>query len=133
MCHKAFFVDSVQIVQIVYRQCRQCVDSVDTDHHAGGDGDAPAAVGVGHDVPVADAEEGDGYQPHRVQQVGVLLVMVPAWYMVQVHGTWYKVHGTGWRAPRHGTCMVYGTWYMVLGTWLACSIHNTLEVFLVTI
>ena len=55
--------------------CRWCVD---TDHHAGGDGDAPAAVGVGHNVPVADAEEGDGYQPHRVQQVGVLLVVVPA-------------------------------------------------------
>ena len=47
------------------------------DHHAGGDGDAAPAVGVGHDVAVADRQEGDGDQPHRVQQVGVLLVMVP--------------------------------------------------------
>ena len=46
-------------------------------HHAGGHSDPPAAVGVGDDVTVADAEEGDGYQPHGVQEVSVLLVMVP--------------------------------------------------------
>ena len=49
----------------------------DAHHHASGDGDPPAAVGVGHDVPVAHAEEGDGDQPHGVQQVGVLLVVIP--------------------------------------------------------
>ena len=52
--------------------------SHDTYHHAGGDGDPPAAVGVRHDVAVAHAEEGDGDEPHRVEEVGVLLVMVPA-------------------------------------------------------
>ena len=55
---------------------RRSIDD-ESHHHAGGDGDAPAAVCVRHDVPVADAEEGDGYQPHGVQQVGVLLVMIP--------------------------------------------------------
>ena len=49
----------------------------DSYHHAGGDGDAPAAVCVRHDVPVAHAEEGDGDEPHGVQQVGVLLIMIP--------------------------------------------------------
>ena len=52
-------------------------ESFSAHHHAGGDGDPPAAVGVGHDVAVAHAEEGDGDQPHGVQEVGVLLVMIP--------------------------------------------------------
>ena len=46
-------------------------------HHASGHSDPPATVGVGDDVTVADAEEGDGYQPHGVQEVSVLLVMIP--------------------------------------------------------
>ena len=49
-----------------------------TYHHARGHRYTPATVGVRNDVSVADAEEGDGYQPHRVQQVGVFLVVVPA-------------------------------------------------------
>ena len=48
-----------------------------THHHAGGDGNPPAAVGVRHDVAVADTEEGDGDEPHGVEEVGVLLVMIP--------------------------------------------------------
>ena len=48
-----------------------------THHHAGGDGDPSAAVGVRHDVAVADTEEGDGDEPHGVEEVGVLLVMIP--------------------------------------------------------
>ena len=51
-----------------------------THHHAGGDGDPSPAVGVGDDVSVAHAEEGDGYQPHCVEEVGVFLVMVPKIY-----------------------------------------------------
>ena len=47
-------------------------------HHARGHSNPPATVSVRNNVAVADAEEGDGYQPHRVQQVSVLLVMVPA-------------------------------------------------------
>ena len=49
-----------------------------THHHAGGDGDPSPAVGVGDDISVPHTEEGDGYQPHGVEEVGVLLVMVPA-------------------------------------------------------
>ena len=52
-------------------------DDDDSYHHAGGDGDAPAAVCVRHDVAVAHTEEGDGDEPHGVQQVGVLLIMIP--------------------------------------------------------
>ena len=50
---------------------------VETHHNAGGDGNAAAAVRVGHDVAVADAQEGDGDEPHGVEQVGMLLVVVP--------------------------------------------------------
>ncbi len=55
-------------------------------HHAGGDGDASAAVGVGHNVAVSDAEEGDGDQPHRVQQVRVLFVVIPSHKRIFVSG-----------------------------------------------
>ena len=48
-----------------------------TYHHARGHSYAPAAVGVRNNVSVPHAQEGDGYQPHGVQQVGVLLVVVP--------------------------------------------------------
>ncbi len=43
---------------------------------AGEDGDAAAAVRVGHDVTVADGQERDGNEPHGVEEVGVVLVMV---------------------------------------------------------
>ena len=49
----------------------------ETYHHARGHRNPPATVGVRNNVAVSDAEEGDGYQPHGVQQVGVLLVVVP--------------------------------------------------------
>ena len=49
----------------------------ETYHHARGHRNPPATVGVRNDVSVADTEEGDGYQPHGVQQVGVFLVVVP--------------------------------------------------------
>ena len=49
-----------------------------TDHYARGDGDASTAVSVGHNVTVADAQEGYGNQPHGVEQIGMLLVVVPA-------------------------------------------------------
>lgn len=39
--------------------------------------DTSAAVSVGHDIPVADAEKGYGDQPHRVQQIRMILVMEP--------------------------------------------------------
>lgn len=42
----------------------------------GEDGNAPAAVSVWHNITVADREEGDGRQPHGVEQIGVLLVVV---------------------------------------------------------
>ena len=57
-------------------------------HHAGRDGYPTAAIGVWHDVAVADAEEGDGDQPHGVQQVGVLLVVIPATDKDKLSGTW---------------------------------------------
>ena len=48
-----------------------------TYHHACGYSNTPTTVGVRNNVSVPHAEEGDGYQPHGVQQVGVLLVVVP--------------------------------------------------------
>ena len=57
--------------------CKGLDSSLGTHHHPRGDGNAAAAVSVRHDVAVTDAEESDGYEPHGVQQVGVLLVMVP--------------------------------------------------------
>ena len=49
-----------------------------TYHDAGADGDAASAVRVGHDVAVADRQERDRQQPHRVEQVLVLHVVVAA-------------------------------------------------------
>ena len=49
-----------------------------THHHAGGYGDAPTAVRVRHDVAEAHAEKGDGYEPHGVEEIRVLLVVEPA-------------------------------------------------------
>ena len=40
-------------------------------HNARQDGYAPTAVGVGHDVAVTDREEGDGDEPHGVEEVAV--------------------------------------------------------------
>ncbi len=39
---------------------------VETHHHPSRDANTPAAVGIGHDITVANTEEGDGYQPHCV-------------------------------------------------------------------
>ena len=57
--------------------CKGLDSNLPTHHHPRGDGNAAAAVSVRHDVAVTDAEECDGYEPHGVQQVGVLLVVVP--------------------------------------------------------
>ena len=46
-----------------------------THQHPCGDGDGTPAVGVGHNVAVADREKRDGDHPHRVEQVLVPLVM----------------------------------------------------------
>ena len=62
-----------------------------TYHHARGHRYTPATVGVRNDVSVADAEEGDGYQPHRVQQVGVLLVVVPGTKYFREHLLFEKI------------------------------------------
>lgn len=52
----------------------------DTHHDPCADGDAAAAVRVRHNVTEADAEERDSYQPHGVQQVGVVFVVKPKDY-----------------------------------------------------
>lgn len=49
-----------------------------THHDTSCDSDTSTAVRVGHDVTVADAQERDGDQPHRVEQIGVFLVVIPA-------------------------------------------------------
>jgi hypothetical protein len=49
-----------------------------THHDASRDGDTASAVRVGHNVAVADAQKRDGNQPHGVEQIGVLLVVIPA-------------------------------------------------------
>ena len=46
-------------------------------HHASSNSDASPAVGVWDDITVAHREEGDRDQPHRIQQVRVLLIVVP--------------------------------------------------------
>ena len=46
-------------------------------HHASGNRDASPAIGVWDNVTVAHGEERDRDQPHRVQQVRMLLVVVP--------------------------------------------------------
>ena len=48
-----------------------------TYHHPCGHRYASATVGVRYNVSISNTEEGDCYQPHGVQKVGVLLVMVP--------------------------------------------------------
>ena len=47
-----------------------------THHHACSHSNAPSTVRVGDDITIADAEERYGYQPHCVEQVGVLLVVI---------------------------------------------------------
>ena len=63
-----------------------------TYHHARSDSNPPPAVGVGHDVPVPNTQEGDGYQPHGVQQVGVLLVVIPATIAAQIFFQNLRIH-----------------------------------------
>lgn len=46
-------------------------------HHSGGDGYTSTAVCVGHDVAETDAQERDGDEPHGVEEICVLLIMVP--------------------------------------------------------
>lgn len=60
------------------RQLRQL--GARTYHDTCTDCDAPAAVGVRHDVTEADTQERDRDQPHRVQQVGVLFIVKPDWF-----------------------------------------------------
>ena len=48
-----------------------------THHCADSNGDAPATIGVRHYVSVADGEKGNGDHPQRVQNVGVIVVVVP--------------------------------------------------------
>ena len=52
--------------------------SCKTHHHAGRDRDSPSTVRVGDNITIAYAQESDGYQPHCVQQVGVLLIVISA-------------------------------------------------------
>lgn len=54
-----------------------------THHDASRDSDTATAVSVGHDVAVTDAQKRDGNQPHGVEQIGVLLVVVPENQMTQ--------------------------------------------------
>jgi hypothetical protein len=49
---------------------------VTTYHHPSSDSYASATVRVGHDVSISHTQEGDGNEPHCVQQVRVLLVVV---------------------------------------------------------
>ena len=65
-----------------------------TDHYAGGDGDASTAVSVGHNVTVADAQEGYGNQPHGVEQIGMLLVVVPALHLPIFYFSSFRQHRT---------------------------------------
>lgn len=64
-----------------------------TYHDAGADGDASAAVRVRHYVTEPHAEEGDGYQPHGVQQVGMVFVVEPV-------ETNLNNRGATWRAAQ---------------------------------
>jgi len=52
--------------------------TVSAYHDAGADGDGSTAVRVGHDVAVADRQERDRDQPHRVEQVLVLDIVITA-------------------------------------------------------
>ena len=45
-------------------------------HHSRSDRYAPATVGIRNNVTIANTQEGDGDQPHCVQQIRVLLIMV---------------------------------------------------------
>ena len=51
-------------------------DWLTTHHHACRHSNAPSTVRVGDYITIADAEERYGYQPHCVEQVGVLLVVI---------------------------------------------------------
>jgi len=46
-------------------------------HYAGGDRNATTAVSVWHYVSEAHAQERDRYEPHGVQQVSVIFIMIP--------------------------------------------------------
>lgn len=48
-----------------------------TYHNTCSYSNASTAVRVGHDVAKADAQEGDRYQPHGVQQIGMFIVVEP--------------------------------------------------------
>ncbi len=51
-----------------------------THHDTAQQADAPAAVSVGDDVPVAYAQKCNRYQPEAVQEVVVVVgVVVPGW------------------------------------------------------
>lgn len=54
-----------------------------TYHHPTGQGDAPAAIRIRYDIPVADAEERDSRQPQGIKQVCVLIVVKP-WLKVVI-------------------------------------------------
>ena len=47
-----------------------------THHHACRDGYAPATVSVWYDIPVSHTQEGDGNEPHSVEQIGMLLIVI---------------------------------------------------------
>lgn len=51
-------------------------------HDTTDEADASPAVSIGNNVPISDAQEGDGNKPEAVQNVVKLLVMMPLiqWY-----------------------------------------------------
>lgn len=72
---------------------------VATHHDTGCDGYTSAAVRVGHNVAIADAQERDGDEPHRVEQVGMFLVMISSSTTTTLylfHSTFDK-HKGGWQ------------------------------------
>ena len=50
---------------------------LDAYHHSSCYSNSSAAISVRYNIAISDTEECDGNEPHCVQQVRVLLVMVP--------------------------------------------------------
>ena len=81
----------------------ECVRAVWTYHDSGADGDGPSTVRVRHDVAIADRQERDGDEPHRVEQVRVFHVVITAYTADTRHQPLTSCFSTGDLKP-HRRC-----------------------------
>jgi hypothetical protein len=46
-------------------------------HDAAKQADATPTIGIGHNISIAHAQKGNGYQPEAVQDISIFLIMIP--------------------------------------------------------